>query len=414
MAGRDDALFAISNTSDPETDDRRRRFRLKRLSLTPMTFASASTVSGLVFGKFLGGYEGGYEIPVAKMDSSAPDLPSTIKVLSGSTIAPGYDLLQDVGGLQNYLFDFSDFGLGTRYLMASTANNLHLPSTGDVSSMRGSSGILNFRGAAASTTVGVQLTSGGFAFAIKSLNPDSTWNNVWNANVMFTVNGNTYCAVFDFIPSGTSLGLADNAIDVAAPQTTTVPFMIRNDAGSSYVIEIKTIDIMLAGSPVAQNLFTDQTTMRLCRISTVSGGVEVSPSAGNTSSSAPSQLSLRVNRAWSPLVAPMAAAGLDPVGDLGYPSANQGIVRKINILGRRLQTFPFRSAAFGVFNTPDFNGSTLRGLEWSYDTAPMISAGESLALIQENAVAWGGWWVDAVVIVDSLPQTSGSSYAFIG
>lgn len=411
MAGRDEALFAISNIGEPEVDDRRRRFRLKSLNLTPMNFFTAQAVSAMVFGSFAGGYEGGEEIPVVKMDSSAPDLPAGIKVLTQATIWPGYDLSEDIGGLQNYVFGFSEFAFGSRYTLNAGNANLTLPATGPIG--RGGSGhssILSFRGAAASTTVGVQIAGGGFAFALKSSNPDQSWPFLWNANVMFTVNGNTYCAVFDFIPTGTTLNLADNAIDVPASVATTVPFMIRNDVGSTHVIEIESIDLLYTGQSTAQTLYVDQTSMRLCRINGVSGGVAVSPIAGNTASLAPAQLDLRVGRAWSPLVAPMDFGGFNVIGDIGYPSLNQGVVRKINALGRRLHTTAREDSQF-VANTPNFGPETIRGWEWTYDTAPMISAGEALALIQENPVPWGGWWVDAVIFSDSPPQ---SSYAFIG
>ena len=411
MAGRDEALFAISNIGEPEVDDRRRRFRLKSLNLTPMNFFVTTNVSTMVFGLFSGGYEGGEEVPVVKMNTSAPDLPAGIKVLTQATIWPGYDLSQDIGGLQNYVSAFSEFAFGSRYTLNSGNNSLHLPATGPIGrGADGQSSILSFRGAAASTAVGVQIASGGFAFALKSSNPDQSWPFLWNANVVFTVNGNTYSAVFDFIPTGTTLNLADNAIDVPASVATTVPFMIRNDVGSSHVIGIESIDLLYTGQTPAQSLYVDQTSMRLCRINGVSGGVTVSATAGDAASLAPAQLALRVGRAWSPLVAPMDFGGFNVIGDIGYPQLNQGVVRKINALGRRLHPTPREDAQL-VVNTPNFGKNTIRGWEWTYDTAPMISAGESLALIQENPMPWGGWWVDAVIFVDSPPQ---SSYAFIG
>lgn len=426
IGGRDDALLSISNITNPETEDRRRAFRLKSLNLTPMNLVSTVSSCNMTFGRFQGGCDGGEVIPVLKLDSAAPDLPSGIRVLTGATIAPGYVNVGDAGApLPSYVSNFSEFGFGSRQLNATVslttaAYSLNVPALGSYGSVMsaGTGAILTNGGAVSSTTVGVQLVTGGFAFAIKTVAPDNVWANVWNADVTFTVNSNTYVAAFHFISYGTSLGLLDNAIDVPAPQSTTVPFVIYTTEGSSYVIEIKTINMTLLGTVnnSATAVFTDQLSMRICRTNVVSGGMTVSPVPGNTSAAAPSQLRLAVNRdPWASLGTGLSINGLDIIGDLGYPSAGQALVRKINIVGRRLLLPAVRNGLF-VGSTPNFSQQTLRGWEWSYDTAPIISPGEALSLIQENAPAYGGWWVDAVIWSDPPPAAAGgeSSYAFIG
>jgi len=421
VAGRDDALLSISNVTDTTIEDGRRRFRLKSLNVSPVrTSASAAAVPAkFAFGRYLGFAEGGYNVPVVKPDTAEADLPAGVKIKTMALISAGSDdpqnIFNGVDGIPDYLSGFSSFQGSRRLMTPYGVNNLTLLSPGPLSSNGTSTSMLiDYRKRISDIQPFSISTGQGFAVVLSEADASAhSPAGVWNANVVIDIGVNSYLMCFDFVLGGSGVA-TPNTVDEY--KTYIAPFVIKNDEPGTTIV-IESIEITYAGPNTTVTALVDQPMLRLCKIGGVGGGEAISLAAADSSVTQPTQLQAKVSRHWAPLTASLAVNGLSPEGDLGYPQTNQGIVRRIGNLGRRLTFQGYDSSVgFTMGNTPNFGCATQRGWEWSYDKAPIIDPGEALALIQENATAFGAWQIDLVLWSEPPPAVTGgeTSYTFIG
>jgi hypothetical protein len=300
----DRALCTVFNA---ETSDPRRQLELVSLTVreTPFPPTMASSLVGTLEAVRINGLTGGVATPVVPTNSSAT-LPTAVRCLTQ------VDLIDGAAPLRAFWLNQPGFGSTSTspvpWLATSGGKNPGQPCRNP--------GVLWHAGYG-SLLQRLELREGeGIAIRPAATSPAP---QAWLCEVEFEIGGATFLAPCELTP------VEGQAAAVA----------LFNGSGSGVVVAVRAMQVSPAGFHSYDNPATtpasESSTLRLVRVRRATGGLVVDPLPASTASEPPIALQIRRGSLRAELTVQLAD-GLDPAGDLGYPSTNAAAVRRLNAM----------------------------------------------------------------------------------
>ena len=368
FASTDHALVCL--TLDASADPRR-RLTIKKFEVRLV--AAGSPTSGDWLLVRTSTQTGGDPIPIVVATSASAALPSQVSL----ALYPNITTATTIRSLFPIYVTLPNLGLTTPGMGAVGAG------------LRQDTGTLFDAGFAGSGTQSFAIREGE-GCAIVPADPPGPINLPVNiahyCQLTFAVRatGATYLAAFHLVPTTSGLG----------------SFGLFNSSGSGVVLDVQSFSVSTCGPFTLTNELLTAPYVRFARVSGRLGGEAVTITARDTSTTAPSEMTLRRGQVWAPLVPALAAnrTGFG-IAELNYPAANVNLARKIGTFSQTLhsptsQFGPNSNAIVGSDwqpNTPqhgrNFTGeSAITGIE--------IHPGEGFAALVNNATDYQAYWTE--------------------
>lgn len=213
--------------------------------------------------------------------------------------------------------------------------------------------------------------------------------HAWNCTIVFNVGTATWVATCTIIPTWCG-GCAS--------------FGIFNGSGSGVTIDIVSIDITYTGDPLVGLALTGAPYVRVARLAGAEGGIAETPIALDSYSPVPASMVLSRAMSWSPIDANSSLAtdrlGLS-AGDLGYPGANDALVRRIGTYHQA--AIPYHACMgpglAAVTVASEFEACrTMHGIDYSRRQGGaggiILRRSQGIGIVVNNPTTHGYLWVE--------------------